>query len=56
MSDNKNEGLDKLSDDEGQANIDFESSQNKGFCERIKPFFTCSKELPCLSCIVIIRD
>jgi hypothetical protein len=56
MTDNKDEGLDKLSDDEGQGTLDFDSSYNKGFCARIKPFFTCSKELPCKSCITVIRD
>jgi len=35
MSEKKDEGLDKLSDDEGQDRLDFESSHNKGFCARI---------------------
>lgn len=52
----KDEGPDKLSDDEGQGTGEFDSSQSKGFCDRIKPFFTCSKELPCTSCIIFIRD
>ena len=56
MTDNKDEGLDKMSDDEGQGTLDFDSSHNKGFCERIKPFFTCSKELPCKNCFTFIRD